>query len=64
MTSQSKPRQQRLRRWRQKPIEAAFSVLILGLIAWALWSTGSWLISGADWRVVTHNVPLINAGGH
>jgi general L-amino acid transport system permease protein len=64
MASQFKPRQRRYQRWRQKPIEAAFSVFILGLIAWALWSTGSWLITGADWRVVTHNIPLYAFGSY
>jgi len=48
MASQFKPRQQHYRRWQHKPIEAAFSVFILGLILWAVWSTGSWLITGAD----------------
>ena len=62
--SQFKPRQQRYRRWRQKPIEGAFSVLVLGLIVWALWSTGSWLITGADWRVVTQNLPLFAFGSY
>ena len=55
---------QTFRRWRQKPIEAVFSVLILGLILWAIWSTGSWLITGADWRVVTHNLPLFAFGSY
>ena len=64
MASQFKPRRQRYQRWRQKPIEAAFSVLMLGLILWALWSTGSWLITGADWRVVSHNLPLYAFGSY
>ena len=64
MANQFRPRQQRYRHWRQKPIEAAFSVLVLGLIVWALWSTGSWLITGADWRVVTQNLPLFAFGSY
>ncbi len=64
MPSQSKPRPHRYRRWRQKPLETAVSLLMLGLIVWALWSTGSWLITGADWRVVTHNLPLFAFGSY
>lgn len=64
MANQFKARQQHYRRWQQKPIEAAFSVLILSLILWAVWSTGSWLITGADWRVVTHNLPLYAFGSY
>ncbi len=64
MASQFKSLQLQYRRWRQKPIEAAFSVLVLGLIVWALWSTGSWLITGADWRVVTQNLPLFAFGSY
>ena len=64
MASQFKPRRQLYQRWQQKPIEAVFSVLMLGLILWALWSTGSWLITGADWRVVSHNLPLYAFGSY
>ena len=64
MASHFKPHRQRYRRWRQKPVETAFSILMLGLILWALFSTGSWLITGADWRVVTDNFPLFAFGSY
>ena len=45
-------------------MQGCFSVVLLALIAWALWSTGFWLVRQADWSVVTGNLPLFAIGGY
>lgn len=45
-------------------MQGCFSVVLLGLIAWALWSTGFWLVQRADWSVVSGNLPLFAIGSY
>ena len=54
----------RLLQARRHPLQTLLSVLILALIGWVVWSTGAWLIIGADWSVVTENLPLFAAGSY
>ncbi len=53
-----------MRHFRRHPLQGCFSVVLLALIAWALWSTGFWLVRQADWSVVTGNLPLFAIGGY
>ncbi len=57
-------KQKRFQHWRRKPVETVLSILIFLLISWAIVSTGSWLISGADWTVVTQNASLFAFGSY
>ncbi|HJN35217.1 MAG: amino acid ABC transporter permease [Prochlorococcus sp.] len=41
-----------------RPIDALISLLLIGLIGMALSTTLHWLLVGADWRVVSGNLPL------
>jgi len=45
------------------PIDSVASLLILGLIGWALWASGQWIFNAADWSVVSSNLSLFAAGG-
>ncbi len=45
-------------------MQSCFSVVLLALIAWALWSTGFWLVQRADWSVVSGNLPLFAIGSY
>jgi len=45
-------------------LQSCFSVVLLALIAWALWSTGFWLVQRADWSVVSGNLPLFAIGSY
>jgi hypothetical protein len=38
--------------WRhchRHPIDSVASLVIFGLIAWALWSCGQWILTAANW---------------
>ena len=54
----------RLLQARRHPLQTLLSVVILAVIAWIIWSTGSWLILGADWSVITENLPLFAVGAY
>ena len=41
-----------------------FSIALIGLMGWAIWSTGFWLVHKADWSVVSGNLPLFAVGGY
>jgi general L-amino acid transport system permease protein len=45
-------------------LQSCFSVVLLALIAWALWSTGFWLVQRADLSVVSGNLPLFAIGSY
>ena len=64
MTGATTSYRKRLLQARRHPLQTFLSVVILCLIAWVVWSTGSWLIVGADWSVVTENLPLFAAGSY
>lgn len=53
-----------MRHFRRHPLQSCFSVVLLALIAWALWSTGFWLVQRADWSVVSGNLPLFAIGSY
>ena len=53
-----------MRHFRRHPVQACFSVVLLGCIAWAIWSTGFWLVQQAEWSVVSGNLPLFAVGGY
>ena len=52
------------RHGRRHPIETVISLLVLGLIAWAIWASGSWVVQAADWSVVGSNLPLYLSGSY
>ena len=62
MARSGTPQRRRLLQPRRRPLETLLSVGILALIVWVIWSTASWLILGADWGVVTQNLPLFAVG--
>ena len=62
MARSGTPQRSRLLQPRRRPLETLLSVGILALIVWVIWSTASWLILGADWGVVTQNLPLFAVG--
>ena len=62
MARSGTPQRRRLLQPRRRPLETLLSVGILALIIWVIWSTASWLILGADWGVVTQNLPLFAVG--
>ena len=49
---------------RRHPIDSAISLLVIALIGWALWASGSWIWQSADWSVVHTNVPLFLNGSY
>ena len=49
---------------RRHPIETAISLIVICLILWALWATGSWVVQAADWSVVGSNLPLYLSGSY
>ena len=53
--------------WRhgsRHPIETVISLLVIALIAWAIWASGSWVVQAADWSVVGSNLPLYLSGSY
>jgi len=52
------------RHCRRHPIDSAASLVILGLIAWAIWASGEWIVTAADWSVVSSNLPLFATGSY
>jgi general L-amino acid transport system permease protein len=54
----------RLLQARRHPLQTLLSLVILAVIAWVVWSTAAWLVVGADWSVVTENLPLFAVGGY
>ena len=54
----------RLLQARRHPLQTVLSVVILALIAWVVWSTSTWLVFGADWSVVSENLPLFAVGAY
>ena len=52
------------RHGRRHPIETVISLLVIALIAWAIWASGSWAVQAADWSVVGSNLPLYLSGGY
>ena len=53
-----------MRFFRRHPLQGCFSLVLLGFIVWAFWSTGFWLVQQADWSVVSGNLPLFAVGGY
>lgn len=51
-----------IRYLRRHPFDALLTLAILILIAWILWSTGAWVLTAADWSVVSSNLPLFASG--
>lgn len=51
------------RHCQRHPIDSVASLVILGLMGWALWATGQWVVGAADWSVVSSNLSLFAAGG-
>ena len=49
---------------RRHPLQTLLSILILALIAWIVWSTAAWLVVGADWSIVSENLPLFAVGSY
>ena len=47
-----------MNRW----LDRLITLLLAALIGWGGWSTLHWLIHGADWSVVTTNLPLYAVG--
>ena len=52
------------RHGRRHPIETVISLLVIALIAWAIWASGSWVVQAADWSVVGSNLPLYLSGSY
>ena len=52
------------RHGRHHPIETVISLLVIALIAWAIWASGSWVVQAADWSVVGSNLPLYLSGSY
>ncbi len=52
------------RHCRRHPIDSVLSLVILGLIAWAVGASGQWILTAADWSVVNANLPLFAAGSY
>ena len=47
-----------MHRW----LDRGITLLLLALLGWACWSMLHWLLVGADWSVVTANLPLYAVG--
>ena len=47
-----------MNRW----LDRGITLLLLALLGWACWSMLHWLLVGADWSVVTTNLPLYAVG--
>ena len=52
------------RQGRRHPIETVISLLVIALIAWAIWASGSWIVQAADWSVVGSNLRLYLSGSY
>ena len=52
------------RHGRRHPIETVISLLVIALIAWAIWASGSWVVQAADWSVVGSNLRLYLSGSY
>ena len=52
------------RHCRRHPIDSVASLVVMGLIGWAVWASGVWVFSAADWSVVHSNLPLFAAGSY
>jgi general L-amino acid transport system permease protein len=52
------------RHCRRHPIDSIATLVMLCLITWALWASGEWVITAADWSVVHANLPLFAAGSY
>lgn len=52
------------RHGRRHPIETVISLLVIAVIGWAIWSSGSWVVQAADWSVVGSNLPLYLSGSY
>ncbi|HGY5557753.1 MAG: amino acid ABC transporter permease [Prochlorococcus sp.] len=46
------------------PLDGLITVVVLALLGWATISTLHWLVFGADWRVVSQNLPLYAFGSY
>ena len=64
MTGSRSSHRRRLLQARRHPLQTLLSLVILLLISWVVWSTGAWLIGGANWSIVTENLPLFAVGSY
>ena len=49
-----------MNRW----LDRLITLLLIALLSWAGWSTLHWLVNGADWSVVSTNLPLYAVGSY
>ena len=46
------------------PLQTLLSLVVLVLMVWIVWTSAAWLIVGADWSIVTENLPLFAVGAY